>query len=58
MLEPIFKVETSKYKSKLIVGNNTIYLTKKLNWFQRKMYRLFFNIIAENITAENKKEEK
>ena len=52
MLEPIFKVETSKYKSKLIVGNTTIYLTKKLNWFQRKIYRIFFNIIAENIKEE------
>ena len=58
MLEPIFKVETPEYKSKLILGNTTIYLTKKLNWFQRKMYKIFFNIIAENITAENIKEEK
>ena len=52
MLEPTFKTKQD-YKSKLLIGNMTIFLTKKLNWFQRKMYKIFFNIIAENITAEN-----
>ena len=51
MLEPTFKTKQD-YKSKLIIENITIYLTKKLNWFQRKMYKIFFNITAENIKEE------
>lgn len=42
-----------KYKSKLVIGKLTIFLTKKLNWFQRKMYKVFFNITATNIDTED-----
>ena len=33
--------------SKLIVGNITIYLDKKFNWFNRLMFKLLFGLRLE-----------
>lgn len=37
------------YKSKIIVGNITMYCLKEFNWFQRKMLKMFFGFEVENI---------
>lgn len=37
----------SDYKSKLVVGNITVRLTKKFNWFNRLMIRLVFGLKIE-----------
>ena len=36
-------------QSKLIVGNITIYLDKKFNWFNRLMLKLLFGLRLEKI---------
>ena len=36
-------------QSKLIVGNITIYLDKKFNWFNRLMFKLLFGLRLEKI---------
>ena len=40
------------YKSKLVVGNVTMYCTKKFNWFQRKMLKIFFGFEASNLESK------
>ena len=43
----------SKYpKSKLTIGQMTIYLYKKFNWFNRLMLRLIFGLKVENVRSE------
>ena len=42
------------YKSKIVVGNITIMLEKKFNWFNRLMFKLVFGIKIENIKENNK----
>lgn len=37
----------SDYKSKLVVGNITVRITKKFNWFNRLMIRLVFGLRIE-----------
>ena len=37
------------YKSKIVVGNVTIMLEKKFNWFNKLMFKLVFGIKIENI---------
>ena len=37
------------YKSKIILGNVTIMLEKKFNWFHRLMIRLIFGIKVEKV---------
>ena len=32
-----------KYKSKIKCGNYEINITVKFNWFQKKMWKVFFN---------------
>lgn len=44
----IDKIEED-YKSKIIVGNITMFCLKKFNWFQRKMLKMFFGFEVENI---------
>lgn len=44
-------ITSPKAKSKMIIGNGEliIYTEKKYNKFQKKMWKLFFNIEIENI---------
>jgi len=41
------------YKSKIIVGNITMFCLKRFNWLQRKMLNIFFGFEVENIGEEN-----
>lgn len=43
------KLQSPPVKSKIIIGNLTIFNTKKFNWFQKKMIKLVFGIKIENI---------
>lgn len=38
-----------EYKSKMIVGNVTMFCTKRFNWFQRKMLNIFFGFEVSNL---------
>ena len=40
-------------QSKLIVGNITIYLDKKFNWFNRLMFKLLFGLRLEKIGGKD-----
>lgn len=40
-------------RSKLIVGNITIYLDKKFNWFNRLMLKLLFGLEVEILGGNN-----
>lgn len=41
------------YKSKIIVGNITMFCLKRFNWLQRKMLNIFFGFEVENIGGKN-----
>ena len=45
----VYLSEEEKIKSKFKIGNAIIYLPKKYNWFQKKMYKIFFNIDLEKV---------
>ena len=38
-----------KMKSKMIIGNLTIFQTKKFNWFNKLMFKIVFGIEIEDI---------
>ena len=38
-----------KPKSKLLVGDMTIYNTKHFNWLNRIMFKIFFGVTIKNI---------
>ncbi len=38
-----------KMKSKMIIGNLTIFQTKKFNWFNKLMFKIAFGIEIEDI---------
>lgn len=38
-----------KTKSHLKVGNMVIHNTRRFNWFERKMWKLFFGFEIENV---------
>ena len=40
---------TKDIKTYLKLGNITIGITKKINWFQKLMYKLFFGIKIEKL---------
>ena len=42
------KLQSLPIKSKIIIGNLTIFNTKKFNWFQKKMIKLVFGIKIED----------
>ena len=42
-------VRPKDIKTYLKIANITIGITKKINWFQRLMYKLFFNIEIEKL---------
>ena len=42
-----------KYKSKIIFGNITIMLEKKINLFHRLMIKLVFGIKVEKVSDDN-----
>ena len=42
-------VSPKDIKTYLKLANITIGITKKINWFQRLMYKLFFNIEIEKL---------
>ena len=46
------KKEEEKYRSILIIGNMKIRNTKKFNWFQRKMFKIFFGIEINNLESK------
>ena len=41
-------------KSYIRIGNVTIYSTHHFNWFQRKMWKLFFGFEIENVKENDK----
>lgn len=41
-------------KSILKIGNIKIYNTKKFNWLQRKMFKIFFGIEINNLESKGK----
>lgn len=46
-----FKIE--KYNSKIMFSNDFVVMSKKkINWFNRLMYKLFFGIKVERIKNE------
>ena len=45
----VYLSEEEKIKSKFKIGNIIILLPKKYNWFQKKMYKIFFNIDLEKV---------
>ena len=46
------EIKNLKYNSKLVLGNFTIYFTKKFNWFNRIMLKLIFGLDIRNIDNE------
>lgn len=40
----VFLAEKEEIKSCFQIGNMYVYLPQKYNWFNKKMYKLFFNI--------------
>lgn len=38
-----------EYKTKIIVGDVTVMLTKRFNWFQKRMLNVFFGFEVEDI---------
>ena len=46
------EIKELKYNSKLVIGNLTIYFTKKFNWFNRIMLKLIFGFDIRNIDNE------
>lgn len=43
---------TKDYKSTFVVGNITMFCTKRFNWFQRKMLKVFFGFEVNNLESE------
>ncbi len=43
------ELQSPPVKSKIIIGNLTIFNTKKFNWINRLMFKLVFGIKVENI---------
>lgn len=39
-------------KSKIVIGNFTIFLTKKFNWFNRLMMKLVFGLNIEKVSED------
>ena len=46
---PVYLSDKEKINSKFKIGNAIIYLPTKYNWFQKKMYKIFFNIDLEKV---------
>ena len=44
-----FELKNPKYQSKIVLGNFTIFLEKKFNWFNRLMIKLVFGINIEKV---------
>ena len=42
--EKTYHIQEPKYESKMILGNITIYQTRKFNFFHRFMYKICFDI--------------
>lgn len=42
-------MDYSVFKSKIVIGDYSIYITKKFNWFNRLMIKLIFGITVENV---------
>lgn len=51
----IYLSDIESIKSKFKLGNVIIYLPKKYNWFQKKMYKLFFSIDLEEGNSNEQK---
>lgn len=47
-----FKIEKPTYQSKIVIGNFTIFLEKKFNWFHRLMIKLVFGIKIEKVDEQ------
>lgn len=50
----VIKLNNNDNKSILEIGNIKIYNTKKFNWFQRKMFKIFFGIKINNLESKEK----
>lgn len=44
-----YTIEEPKPKSKVVIGNITIYYDKKFNWIQRKMWKICFGLEITNL---------
>ena len=51
-----FENDYRPIKSKMRIGNITIFLDKKFNWFNRLMIRLIFGFKIEGVNDNEKKE--
>lgn len=49
------KIEKPKFtfNSKVMLGDVTIFIQKKFNWFNRLMLKLVFGIIVKNIERDD-----
>lgn len=45
--------EQYENRSMITIGNLTVYLSKRFNWFNRFMIKLVFGFEVENIEKEN-----
>lgn len=52
LIEIDYRKKEEKYHSILIIGNMKIRNTKKFNWFQRKMFKIFFGIEINNLESK------
>ncbi len=51
--EPLQLLKLPEYKAELIVGENLhICITKRMNWFHRLMFKVFFGITVKNYPKE------
>lgn len=49
------ELQSPPVKSKIIIGNLTIFNTKKFNWFQKKMIKLCFGFEVNNLESKSDK---
>ena len=52
LIEIDYRKKEEKYYSILIIGNMKIKNTKKFNWLQRKMFKIFFGIEINNLESK------
>ena len=51
-----FEVKKEEYKSKIVIGNFTFFLTKKFNLFNKLMMKLIFGLDIERVCDNNEKD--
>ena len=51
----IQELQLPSIKSKMTIGSLIIFNTKKFNWLQRKMFKIFFGIEINNLESKGDK---